>query len=76
MNTTQRKWQPSRNAWAASRARELRAQASQVRAERIPSGNWRGVRRKMDALARLEREAARLEMIAVVDTRDDENLPF
>lgn len=75
MNTTNRKWLP-RQEWAAREASKRRQLASTLRAERIPSGNWRGVRRKMDALARLEREAARLEMIAVVDTRDDENLPF
>lgn len=75
MNTTNRKWLP-RQEWAAREARKRRQLASTLRAERIPSSNWRGVRRKMDALARLEREAARLEMIATVDTRDDEPLPF
>ena len=72
MNTTNRK-----AAWAAAEAGKRRQQASALRAERIPSGNWRGVRRKMDALARLEREAAKFERIAGSDfIPDDECGPF
>jgi len=50
--------------WAHARARTLRAQADQLRAERIPSADWRGVRRKMDGIRRLEEEAQRFARIA------------
>lgn len=72
-----RQWQPTKAAWAAAEAGKRRQLASTLRAERIPSGNWRGVRRKMDALARLEREAAKFERIAGLGAiPDDECGPF
>lgn len=50
--------------WAAAKARKLRDEAAELRAHRIPVGDWRKVRRKMDALRHLESEAARFDRIA------------
>lgn len=71
MSTQARKWTPGKAAWAARKAREVRAQAEQLRAERIPSADWRRIRAKAAALGRLAAEAARFERMARVDDWSD-----
>lgn len=67
MNTEKRKW-------AAGQAAQRRRQAAALRAERIPSGDWRRVRAKAATLSRLAAEAARFERMARVE--DDGCGPF
>lgn len=62
-----RRWHPTKAAWAAARAREIRAQAAALRTERLPSADWRGIRGKQRTLSRLDAEASRYERIAGAD---------
>lgn len=55
---------PTKAAWAAAKAAELRAAADALALEQIPSSDWHRVRRKMDGIAHLRREAARFDAIA------------
>jgi hypothetical protein len=57
-----RPYYPTKAAWAAAKAHELRQKADAI--PRVQSSNWRGVRRRMTGLDNLRREALRFEMIA------------
>ena len=59
-----RKWYPTKSAWAAAKARELRAEASRIRAQSIPAAQWRRVRGKMTARETIERDIRKFERIA------------
>lgn len=50
--------------WALAKAREVEASIDALRGDRIESGNWRAIRRKQDAIYRLNREADRWRRIA------------
>ena len=54
----------TKSEWAAAKAQALRDEAAALRVTHVPSGDWRGVRRKTEALRHLEREAARFDRIA------------
>jgi hypothetical protein len=53
---------PSKTAWAAARAAELRAAAGALPA--VPGSDWRAVRQRMEAIRHLLGEAARFDAIA------------
>lgn len=60
----QKTYSPAVRAWAARKAREARRRAQALRAEHLPSSEWRRIRGKMRALDSLRHEAERLERIA------------
>jgi hypothetical protein len=57
-----RPYYPTKAAWAAAKANELREKASTL--PYVPSSNWRAVRRRMDGRDNLNREALRFERMA------------
>ena len=72
-----RTYAPAVRAWAARKARDARQRAADLRAERLPSADWRGIRGKARVLDTLREEATRLERIALSAAFDDENCgPF
>lgn len=72
----QKTYSPAVRAWAARKAREARRQAAVIRADRLPSSEWRRIRGKMRALDALREEAARFERIARAEAVVDEPVPF
>lgn len=74
MNTTERKWLPRRE-WAAAQVARIDADLAALRAERVPSANWRRIRAKAAAAQRLRERRARLAAIARADF-DDGPTPF
>lgn len=50
--------------WAAAKAAELRNRAAELRGERVPSSDWRGVQSKMRILASIDRDTYRFETMA------------
>lgn len=57
-------WYPSKAAWAAAKARELRQEARLM--PTVQSADWQGVRRRMRALRALRAEADRMDRLAKV----------
>lgn len=74
MNTEKRKYLPRRE-WAQREMARIDADLAALRAERIPSANWRRIRAKAAAAQRLRERRARLASIATSDV-DDGPTPF
>jgi hypothetical protein len=62
MDTKRRNPYPSKTAWAAARAAELRAAAKAL--PTVPGSDWRAVRQRTEAIRRLLSEAARFDAMA------------
>ena len=74
MNTEKRKTLPRRE-WAQREVARIDADLSALRAERVPSANWRRIRAKAAAASRLRERRARLAAVATPDF-DDGPTPF
>lgn len=74
MNTEKRKWLP-REEWAQREVARIDADLAALRAERVPSANWRRIRAKAAAAQRLRERRARLAAVAAPDF-DDSPTPF
>ncbi|MCR6661817.1 MAG: hypothetical protein NVV60_01380 [Luteimonas sp.] len=72
--TKKRQWHPTKAAWAAARATELRQQADALPS--VPASDWRGVSRRMRSLTRLHRQADALERLARPEQDEADDLPF
>jgi hypothetical protein len=71
---TEKRWLPRRE-WAQREVARIDADLAALRAERIPSANWRRIRAKAAAAQRLRERRARLASIATSDV-DDGPTPF